>query len=379
MKKIVSAAVVGAMVAGSAFADAKITMNGRLRPTFFYNDLTHTGQEGSKAESESNTRSWMNLEGYADFTDTLKFAFTNSDKTAGLTFSVNVTNGNSSGSDSLGTKLYKYSDGTVSTKSSATINGKKESGTEIKTSRSNNKLGNFLTLNQFDIFANVFGTPLKIGAGSWKDGFADGSYRVKKDVDAGNAEGVDFERFKLGSAFKGAPSLFIDDIANFAGGSNALSLYAEYPLALDDGMKLTFTAVAVKADYDVVESAGVTTTYASGYTGRIQFSMEDMLNAEFILKQPISNEHVFGLYLKPLMVDGLDATVGGSYTYATGGNEKWNGAMDFDLRARYQVSPELSITTFNKISMLDAGDGVVGQSKENTAGVAVGTAGVWRS
>ena len=72
----------------------------------------------------------------------------------------------------------------------------------------------------FDVWSTVFGTDLKIGAGSWKDGNADGAYRVKKDVDAGNAEGVYFERFKLGSAFKNAKKLMFNKAEQM--GANAV-------------------------------------------------------------------------------------------------------------------------------------------------------------
>lgn len=372
-KKVFSAVALAAITASFASAEVKITMNGRLRPNFFANDNTRT--EKQAGDSEANSRDVMSLDGLASFEDTLKLAFTNEAKSAGLTFSVNVKNGNdsSSSSSSLSEKLYKHENGTINTNKNKET-GETKAPTEIKSSVSNtnSKLGNFLTLNQFDIWANVFDTGLKIGAGSWKDGFADGAYRVKKDVDYTNAEGLNFERFKLGSMFAKAPSVFVDDIANFAGGSNALAAYAEYPVKIDDQMSLNLTAVAVKADYDDDEG-DKTTNYKSGWVGRVQFGMKDTVNVEFITKQPVHNQHIFALYAMPLMVENLALNVGGSYTYASGSAKGWNGAWNVDLRARYQVLPELSITTFNNISGLKAGDDKVGTKGENAAGAMLGS------
>ena len=328
MKKIVSAVALAVVAASLATAEVKITMNGRLRPTV-YGQQTVEGDKDGKTDTKAVTKNWMSLDGYAAFEDTLKFAFNNEDKTAGLTFSVNVKNGNDSVDD------ISKADGTKNT---------------------NNKQGDFLTLNQYDIWSTVFGTDLKLGAGSWKDGNADGAYRVKKDVDAGNAEGVDFERFKLGSAFKGAPSVFMDDICNFAGGSNALSAYAEYPIALNDDMTLKLTAVAIKAEYWKGTDDDTTTTHASGAAGRVQFNVADLFNSELILKKPASGITTFAFYAMPTLLPQLTATIGGSYTMDSTAAETWNGAWDFDLRARYQVTPELSITTFNKIAGLKEND-----------------------
>lgn len=339
MKKIITAAAIAAMAASFAAADVKITMNGRLRPYLY----SHVETDDGKTTEKANT--WMDLDGLAVFEDTLKFAFTNADNSAGLTFSVNVKNANGTNETSNET----YDD-------------------KNKITEANNKFGNFFTLNEYSIWSTVFGTDLKLGAGSWKDGFADGAYRVKKDVDAGNAEGIDFERFKLGSAFKSAPSTFVDDIGNFAGGSNALAGYAEYPIALNDTMSLKLTAIAVDASYDTVTDEDTTDTYSAGWAGRAQFNVKDVVNTELIVKKPVHNETVFAFYAQPKMVKGLDATVGGSYTMASGSNEKWDGAWDVDLRVRYQATKALSITTFNKISGLDSADG---SKKENSASAKV--------
>ena len=88
MKKIITAAAIAAMAASFAAADVKITMNGRLRPYLYSHVETDDGTTTKKANT------WMDLDGLAVFEDTLKFAFTNADNSAGLTFSVNVKNAN---------------------------------------------------------------------------------------------------------------------------------------------------------------------------------------------------------------------------------------------------------------------------------------------
>ena len=355
MKKIVSAVALAAVAASLVTAEVKITMNGRLRPTV-YGQTNTEGDSKGKTDTKATTKNWMSLDGYAAFEDTLKFAFNNEDKTAGLTFSVNVKNGNDASSTTV-----------VKAKAVDGANPEKD----IKVSENNNKTGNFLTLNQYDIWSTVFGTDLKLGAGSWKDGNADGAYRVKKDVDAGNAEGIDFERFKLGSAFKSAPSVFMDDICNFAGGSNSLAAYAEYPIALNDDMTLKLTAVAIKTPDTSLYYTGTdddtTTNHKAGFAGRVQFNVAELFNSELILKKPVAGITTFAFYAMPTLLPQLTATIGGSYTMDSTAAETWNGAWDFDLRARYQVTPELSITSFNKIAGLKESD----DEKTNKAGAAV--------
>lgn len=346
MKKIVSAVALAAAAASLVTAEVKITMNGRLRPTVYGQAKT---DDGSKT---TTNKTWMSLDGYAAFEDTLKFAFNNEDKTAGLTFSVNVKNGNDASSTTV-----------VKAKAVDGANPAKD----IKVSENNNKTGNFLTLNQYDIWSTVFGTDLKLGAGSWKDGNADGAYRVKKDVDAGNSEGLDFERYKLGSAFKSAPSVFMDDICNFKGDSNSLAAYAEYPIALNDDMSLKLTAVAIKAGYWSGTDDDTTTNHNAGVAGRVQFNVAELFNSELILKKQEAGVTTFAFYAMPTLLPQLTATIGGSYTMDSTAKETWNGAWDFDLRARYQVTPELSITTFNKIAGLKESD----DEKTNKAGATV--------
>ena len=97
--------------------------------------------------------------------------------------------------------------------------------------------------------------------------------------------------------------------------------------------------------------------------------MDGLFNSELIFKKAAPHVNVFALYFKPKMLDALDATIDGpleigsegnhyySYSKASVGNKDDYKIISIDLRARYQVSPELSITTFNNISTINADDG----------------------
>ena len=306
MKKIVSAALVASMVAGAAFAaDAKITLNYRTKLDAF--SQVSTDNDGTKTVYKE----WLDWEGYdgkgkqeaTNPSDTFKFVL-NGDK-AGATFAAN-----------LNTNASSY------------------------------------TLNEYSAWMKweLGEGELKIGSGNWKDGYADGAYRVKKDVDAQNAEGMDFERFKLGSILKGSNKLaFIDDLA--AGGNNsALFSYADYGFQAGDAAKVNVLLGSVYNKFDTVVDDDTTTYYDAFFVSRVQLAME-ALNAELIFKKPAPHVMDFGAYFMPKVVDGLTLNIGGAaeidnHEEDDGGYTDWA----FDVRARYQATDELSITFFTNLS-----------------------------
>ncbi len=335
MKKIVSAALVGAMVAGAFAADAKITLNYRSKLDAFSYRSTHV--EG--VDDDVVTKEWLDWEGYdgagkqaaTNSADTFKFVL-NGDR-AGATFAVNIAE------NVKGTDYDK--DAKIS----------------------------LFTLNEYSAWMKWELGPgeLKIGSGNWKDGYADGNYRVKKDVDAQNAEGMDFERFKLGSIFKGSNKLsFVDNLS--AGADNtALFSYADYGFQAGDAAKVNVLLGSVYNAFDKVVDESTTTYYDAFFVSRVQLAME-ILNAELIFKHPDQHVNTFGLYVMPKVLDGLTLNVGGaaeidSREKDAGGYTDWA----FDLRARYQATPELSVTFFTNLSgtNLDAGrsiaSGIVGR------------------
>ena len=315
MKKIVSAALVASMVAGAAFAtDAKITLNYRSKLDAFSYRSTHV--EG--IDDDVVTQEWLDWEGYdgagkqaaTNSADTFKFVLNG--ERAGATFAVNVA-------------------------------------TNSKTSKD----AALFTLNEYSAWMNWELGPgvLKIGSGNWKDGFADGAYRVKKDVDAQNAEGMDFEKFKLGSIFKGTKKLtFVDNLASGAD-NTALFSYADYGFQAGDAAKVNVLLGSVYNAFDTVVDESTTTYYDAFFVSRVQLAMEP-LNAELIFKHPDQHVNDIALYFMPKVLDGLTLNVGGALEMdSTDGADYKDWA--FDLRARYQATPELSVTFFTNVSGTD--------------------------
>ena len=315
MKKIVSAALVASMVAGAAFAaDAKITLNYRTKLDAF-------SQTKVSGKTTSTTTEWLDWEGYdgagkqvaTNAADTFKFVL-NGEK-AGATLAVNVA----------------------------------ENAADTKT----NNNGAFFTLNQYSGWMKweLGSGELKLESGNWKDGYADGAYRVKKDVDAQNAEGMDFERFKLGSILKGSKALtFVDDLsAN--GNQKALFSCADYGFTTDSDMKINILLGSVYSAFDKVVDDDTTTYYDAFFVSRVSAKVPELLDAELIFKKPAPHVNTFGLYVMPKLMDGLTLNVGGSAEIDN--REKDDGGYTdwaFDLRARYQATDELSLTLFTNLS-----------------------------
>ena len=304
MKKIISVALVASVVAGLATADAKITLNWRQQGTAWdWTKKTETPKVGD--ETTTSTVDWVNFNSYGGSADSFKFVF--SGDMAGATLELNPD----------------YTGGNISIK-------------------------------QYNAFVK-FGD-LTLSGGKWGDGFADGGYRVKKDVDAMNANGQDFERFKLGSMFTASPSKYMDDLTK----SNAVSGVAEYSLGLNDDMKLNLALAAFDNAFDTVKDEDgndtTTTNYKAGWSARAQFNMSGLFNSEFIVRKENSKTNAFGLYFQPTMVDGLTATIGGALAMQKNGGKDKDGKTDdevfwnVDLRLRYQVMDPLSITFFTNIS-----------------------------
>ncbi|MBD5446181.1 MAG: hypothetical protein HDR32_03015 [Treponema sp.] len=339
MKKILTTILAGTLVAGAAFAvDAKITLNFRSR----LNALAMSSVESG--DTTKTTRDWMNWDNNRAYngagSDTFKFVL-NGDR-AGATFAVNLAT-------ATGTGLF--------------------------------------TLNEYSAWMNFPVGPgtLTLRTGNWKDGYADGAYRVKKDVDAQNGEGVDFEKFKLGSIFKGSQQLlFVDDLAKPAN-HKAIAGFADYGFNVNDNVNLnilvggvssgdyvsladhTNTAYeAAKNHFDVVKDGDTTVTWNSAFVSRAQVKVKDVLNAELIYKLSHAAGgplyHTFGLYVMPQVLDALTLNIGGAAEVYGGkynpgknadGTDKDKGDYfdwGVDLRARYQATDALSITFFTNVS-----------------------------
>jgi len=212
MKKIISALTLGAMVAGVAFADFAVSANYRQRAAL----LSHN----FKNDNTDATSYTMYEDAYSgNGTDNITINM------AGDIVSFDVT----------------------------------LVGDQAKTSNIRAKtLGGNLRVAKIDFFG-----------GFWADGKLNGAYRNKADIDAGNLEGMDFEFKKLGSAYAGSPSFFVDNYVmpvNTADGGESYALGARYAIPGMKKLKATVTGSYItnaKSD----ETASTSSKQLQGHTG----------------------------------------------------------------------------------------------------------------
>lgn len=328
MKKIVSALTMGALVAGSAFADFTVNANYRQRANLYAN---YEGNVGGK---------------FAGFVD--------------------AYDGN--GSDNLTMKMK----GDIVTFDFMAV-------TDQATTKK-------IRLKNVD--AEVKLGPVTLFAGAVADGKSNGAYRVKNDVDAGAFEGPDFEYKKLGSIYANSPSLFVDNpLQNVAGSGENYSASLKYTLDADFG-KLDLSGWYISNETSSTTSVasddntpGINTT-ADGKTsasptvwsrhslsfladaslgfGKVEaivkvgdYSKKKEWDSDAEAKTEEATAVAFGAYVQPaLPVPGLTLTVGGNGSLVSGAFTDWG----VDLRARYATGP-LSISTFNAFGGL-TDDGV---------------------
>lgn len=328
MKHLVWALAGGVVLAGSAFAaDAKISLNYRSRLEVFAQDQIDEGVKGQKKKTTTEWMDWQDSGYNGASSDTFKFVLS-SDR-AGVTLAFNTAN-NKKGGDG------------------------------------------FFTLNEYSAWMKFDAGPgtLRLTTGNWKDGYLDGAYRVKKDVDAQNAEGIDFERFKLGSIFSGTKALnFVDDLAfsTTLGGGNEYTLgMADYDFKVNDDLSLNFLVGGRHSnnakffDTKTNSSGTKTTTWKSAFVSRVQVGMKGLLNAELIYKKPAPRVDAFALYVMPQVMDELTLNVGGGAEFHTKDDTKIDEKYTdwaFDIRARYQVNDALSVTFFTNVSGTDLDKG----------------------
>lgn len=309
MKKIISALTLGAIVAGAAFADVAVTLNYRQRANLF--TRTNEYKSGGKTVEEET-----------------KILYT--DAYSG------------SGTDNLGINL----SGDIVSFAYTVV------GDEATTSKLRTKtLGADFRLGKVGVFA-----------GFWADGKVKGAYRNKTDVDAGNIEGMDFEFKKLGSAFVGSPSKFVDNIVLPVQSSSeeCYAIGGKYNIRNFKAVKLEVNGVYI-ANETSDENGTSSTKNLQGHTlaGLVEATTQ-YGNGEFVFKYgEVKNGDdamAFGAYLQPKIIDGLTTTIGGAGSVIDGDVTDWSA----DLRLYYKVGKNLSLTSFHSYS-------AIVDAKENAA------------
>ena len=324
MKKIISALTLGAMVAGAAFADVGVTLNYRQRATL----LSHNNEYGTTDEAS-------------------KILFTDAYSGAGT--------------DNLGINI-----GGDIASFAITVVGDESTTSKLRTKT----LGADLQVGKVGLFA-----------GFWSDGKVKGAYRNKKDIDAGNMEGMDFEFKKLGSAYAGSPSFFVDNIVMPVNvtASESYAIGAKYNIRNFKACKLELNGVYIsnetsdekgsKSDgslqgHSLVGLVEANTNYGTGEFvfkyGQSAYKNDDGKYADAM---------AFGAYLQPKIMNNLTATIGGAGSVVDGDFTDWSA----DLRLYYKMGA-LSFTSFHSYSALvDAEESIGklnGKKNATTKGIA---------
>ena len=324
MKKIISALTLGAMVAGAAFADVGVTLNYRQRATL----LSHNNEYGTTDEAS-------------------KILFT--DAYSG------------SGTDNLGINL-----GGDIASFAITVVGDENTTAKLRTKT----LGADLQVGKVGLFA-----------GFWSDGKVKGAYRNKADVDAGNMEGMDFEFKKLGSAYAGSPSFFVDNIVMPVNvtASESYAIGAKYNIRNFKACKLELNGVYISNETsDEKGSASDGSLQGHSLVGLVEANT-NYGTGEFVFKYGQSkyknddgkyaDAMAFGAYLQPKIMNNLTATIGGAGSVVDGDFTDWSA----DLRLYYKTGA-LSFTSFHSYSALVDAEKSIGKlnGKKNasTKGIA---------
>ena len=232
----------------------------------------------------------------------------------------------------------------------------------------------------------TLGADLQVGkvglfAGFWSDGKVKGAYRNKADVDAGNMEGMDFEFKKLGSAYAGSPSFFVDNIVMPVNvtASESYAIGAKYNIRNFKACKLELNGVYIsnetsdekgsKSDgslqgHSLVGLVEANTNYGTGEFvfkyGQSAYKNDDGKYADAM---------AFGAYLQPKIMNNLTTTIGGAGSVVDGDFTDWSA----DLRLYYKMGA-LSFTSFHSYSALvDAEESIGklnGKKNATTKGIA---------
>ena len=90
----------------------------------------------------------------------------------------------------------------------------------------------------------------------------------------------------------------------------------------------------------------------SSFVGEVCYAQEDVIKLNLAVKSPIKDVYGFGLFVSPLGIENLDLTAG--FSMGTSNQEDADYTeMGFDLRARYALSDKFALTTMHNYSSVD--------------------------
>lgn len=187
-----------------------------------------------------------------------------------------------------------------------------------------------------------FGENLQFKAGLWTDRDVN---RVK--TDRGDLDDEDFEFYKPGVV----NGYVASDSSNLTNGS--ISMQAAYTMGA-----LTLKGLFVNGNWDsfskTEDGDSYTRTNSYGFAGQVGYSQEDSFDLIFAVRSLKVYDYSFGLFFSPKMIENLEATAGLSLGLAGNATHKADGDIGtefgIDLRARYQITEKLSVTTMHNLS-----------------------------
>lgn len=233
---------------------------------------------------------------------------------------------------------------------------------DIAGDKDTNASGSYLfdSAKEFSFYVG-FGN-FKLAFGHWVDGIYYAE-QCKKDHDDTNwsGQGTLASLYKMG-LIEGSYGKAFDNLVDInAGGKQKVSAYAEYKLAKVLPGNLYFTAAMVALDqinktgsyYDT--GADVKVKFGNAFGFRVAYQQNKVINANFDLRFFKKDIMGFGVYVSPLMVKGLNATLGYTMILGTDDSTKANNGFGIDARVRYEVIKGLTLTNqFNFTKLTDA-------------------------
>ena len=299
MKKIIGAFALASLALGLASADVKFTLQYRTQMVGFSRLIA-----APNTNTDENVNYWFQHKAYGTPSDTVSMSASND--FAGVTIRIDPN-----------------------------LNGS-------PVNKDNNDSPDTGTINQYNGYIRFAG--FELGAGSWKDGRYNSDYQLKKDSDDGFYGGETFAAYKLGSLYKGAITLAVDDMSNFAGGSNASSAYLQW--------KGNLGAAKVTAEVDLIGSGSSKSwdegnTIYTGFGARANFAL-DSWQTQFVFKTSSNKnnaeERALALYLNFTQLP-VNLVVGGALGFKGGDLTEWNA----DLRLR-KATGNMSLTFYTNVS-----------------------------
>ncbi|MDE5613267.1 MAG: hypothetical protein K2I74_01285 [Treponemataceae bacterium] len=298
MKKILTTALVGALVAGLAFADMGF-------------DYTGTAIVGGPAKTLKDVSR----------KDCLSIDFSND--TAGIVFDVDIVNA-----------PWEYT-----IKKGTYYKDEKVTGD----SHSQFELDNFYG---WLTFALPVGN-LQVTAGKWA-----GRWASRLKGDAGDLDSEFYEAYKLGTIFEGG---IANDVDNLTKKTMATVLAYTLNDVLPGSLMIKGGLINAGDDstigntnYNKSKTADV--TIKAGFVGELCYRQENLFKFNVAFRTPKQDQYGVGIFVSPLMLDKLGATVGFSF-----GLDSEEDVYDYfeygvDLRLRYQITDKWAVTTMHNIS-----------------------------